>query len=342
MIWQAWALLGISFIVVALAGRPFINWIRDRRVGQTVREEGPKSHYVKSGTPTFGGVLFTIPLLLTAAFIAFGLSSGIFGSEVAAAIHVPLVLGLYILGSAGVGFADDYVKVRISKKGINAKQKTIPMFALILFLVLYYLFFFPGGPVILLPFTNQVIAVEGAWKIVYGILAFLYLYYIGNSVNFTDGVDGLLSTVSVPVLITLAVLGVRLTAVSSGYVTLLSACLVGSLLAYLIYNRYPAKIFMGDTGSLAIGAMIAASAMFMGIPWILILSGVIYWVESLTVMIQMTYYRKTGGKRIFRMTPIHHHFELGGWSENKIVLVFTTVTVVGCLLTIAALWPYLG
>lgn len=341
MLEQSLVVLAISLVFVALAGNPFIKWMQNRHVGQTVREEGPKTHYIKSGTPTFGGILFILPVIVLALYLAFfapapeSVSVGILKSPLS------LVLALYILASAAIGYADDYIKVRVSKKGLSAIQKTIPMFLITGLLVVYYLFFFPGGPILLIPFTEQAITIAGWWKLPYGILAFLYLYYIGNSVNFTDGVDGLLSTVSLPVLVTLAFLATKLAVPDTGGITLMAAALIGALLGYLLYNKYPARIFMGDTGSLAIGALIAGAALFMGIPWILLFAGVIYWVESITVMIQVAYFKKTGGKRIFRMTPIHHHFELGGWSENKIVLVFTAVTVLGCLISLLTLWRYL-
>lgn len=328
----------LSFALVGLSGNPFISWLGKRRVGQTVREEGPKSHYVKSGTPTFGGILFTLPVLLFALYWTFFANTA--SADVLIKSPTALALALYILANAGIGFADDYIKVRISKKGLSAMQKTVPMFLAIALFVIYYLFFFPGGPVLLLPFSKVVWTISGWWKLPYGILAFLYLYYIGNSVNFTDGVDGLLSSVSIPVLLTLAVLSSRLMVPGTEMIYLLSGSLIGGLLAYLLFNRYPARIFMGDTGSLAIGALVAGAALFMGVPWILLFAGVIYWVESITVMIQVAYFKKTGGKRIFKMTPIHHHFELSGWSENKIVIVFSLVTVIGCLITIATLWPY--
>lgn len=330
----------ISFAFVAVLGNPFIKWLSTNRVGQTVREEGPKSHYIKSGTPTFGGILFTIPLVVASLLLALvivdpsSMSVGILKSPVA------LVLGLYILGNAAVGCADDYIKVRVSKKGLSAMQKTVPMFLIILLFVAYYLFLFPDGPVMLLPFVNKVIPIVGWWKLPYGVLACLFLYYIGNSVNFTDGVDGLLSTVTIPVAAFLAAVASQLWADETGFL-MLFAVLIGGLLGFLLFNKYPARIFMGDTGSLAIGALIAGASLFMGIPWILLFAGVIYWVESLTVMIQVTYFKKTGGKRIFKMTPIHHHYELSGWSENKIVLVFTIVTVIGCLVSFLTLYPYL-
>lgn len=330
----------ISFALVAALGSPLIKWLSRNRVGQTVREEGPKSHYVKSGTPTFGGVLFTLPLIIVSILLAFVLvktnemSIGILKSPVA------LVMGLFILGNAAVGFADDYVKVRISKKGLSAMQKTVPMMLVIVLFVLYYLFLFPNGPVLYLPFVNKIIPIVSWWKLPYGILACLFLYYIGNSVNFTDGVDGLLSTVSIPVSMFLAAMAALLWAEETGLV-MFFAVLIGGLLAFLLFNKYPARIFMGDTGSLAIGALIAGATLFMGIPWILLFAGVIYWVESLTVMIQVAYFKRTGGKRIFKMTPIHHHYELSGWSENKIVLVFTLVTIIGCLVSLLSLYPYL-
>lgn len=335
-------LIGLgAFLFVALTGKPYIQWLKTRSAGQTVRDEGPKSHYVKSGTPTFGGVLFSLPLLLVGIYLAFMAPA----SESAVSFlrsPASLALTLYILGSALIGYADDYVKVRITKKGLSAIQKTIPMFAITLLFVLYYLYLFPGGPVLLLPFVKSAVPIVGWWKLPYGIVAFLYLYYIGNSVNFTDGVDGLLSTVSLPVLLSLAFLVPRLMAPDTGGIVYMAAALMGGLLAYLIYNRHPAQIFMGDTGSLAIGALIAGAALLMGVPWILLFAGVIYWVESLTVIIQVAYFKKTGGKRIFRMTPIHHHFELGGWSENKIVLIFTLVSALGSLVGLLCLWPYLA
>lgn len=329
-----------SFAFVAVLGDPFIKWLTKKSVGQTVREEGPKSHYVKSGTPTFGGILFTIPLLVASVLLAFVILEPDSWSIAALNNPVALVIGLYILGNAAVGYADDYVKVRISKKGLSAVQKTIPMLLIIALFVLYYLFLMPGGPVLYLPFVEKIIPIVGWWKLPYGVLAFLFLYYIGNSVNFTDGVDGLLSTVTVPVLMLLAALAALIVKDEHGLILLYSV-LIGGLLAFLLFNKYPARIFMGDTGSLAIGALIAGGTLYMGIPWVLLFAGVIYWVESLTVMIQVTYFKKTGGKRIFKMTPIHHHFELSGWAETKIVFVFTAVTILGCLISLLTLYPYL-
>jgi phospho-N-acetylmuramoyl-pentapeptide-transferase len=206
---------------------------------------------------------------------------------------------------------------------------------------MYFLDGSPVEPFIILPFTGTVVQVMGLGKAFYGFFLLIYLYAVCNAVNLTDGVDGLLSSVTIPVGLTLVLtaglLSAQPTARGSG---IMAGGLTGGCMGFLIYNHHKAKVFMGDTGSLAIGALLGAICMLQGIPWILLLYGVVYVCETLSVIIQVAYFRRTNGKRIFRMSPIHHHFELGGWSEWKVVIVFTLVSLAGCAVGSLTLWKY--
>ena len=249
-----------------------------------------------------------------------------------------LPLLLYALALLATGFADDYVKVRVNKKGLSALAKSIPMFIATAVFVVWYLSGHMTEPVLVIPFTTCRLAITGWWRLPYAVFAFLYLYFIANSVNITDGVDGLLATVSIPVALLLGLGGGLLGLAGTAGYARVGSLVAGSLLGFLIYNRHPARVFMGDTGSLALGGLLAGMGLVTGSPWIFLLAGFIYCAESLSVIIQRFYYRRTGGRRIFRMSPIHHHFELGGWTEPVIVRRFALVTVLGSLLGLAAWW----
>lgn len=318
-------------LLTLLSGLIGLPLLRRLGVGQTVRDDGPKTHYVKSGTPTFGGFFFLVPLTLVAivAQVIFGVSSS------------DLALLLILLAFGFAGFLDDYIKVRISKKGLSVRQKTVLMLAFSIGFTLWYMLALPVEPFLLVPGLGMV-PILGWWKIPYGIFVVIYLFFIANSVNLTDGVDGLASSVTVIAGLALAAAGLVVqsldldTALTRPAGTM-SLMLAAGCLGFLAFNRHPAKVFMGDTGSQALGAGVAASALFYGAPWILLFIGFIYVAESLSVVIQVAYFKRTGGKRIFRMSPIHHHFELGGWKENKIVLVFSAVTLVGSALGLSLL-----
>ncbi|MDI9469371.1 MAG: phospho-N-acetylmuramoyl-pentapeptide-transferase [Bacillota bacterium] len=316
----------------ALLGRPLLAWLGRLQVGQQVRELGPKSHYKKSGTPTFGGFIFMLPITVGTVVIALGWPG--------ARGLIPLLI--YALALLATGFADDYVKVRINKKGLSPLAKSIPMFVATAAFVLWYLSGHMTLPVLLVPFTKLRLEITGWWRLPYAVFAFLYLYYIANSVNITDGVDGLLSSVTIPVALLLGLGGELLGLPGTGGYARLGSLMTGALLGFLIYNRHPARVFMGDTGSLALGGLLAGMGLVTGSPWIFLSAGFIFCAESLSVIIQRAYYRRTGGRRIFRMSPIHHHFELGGWPEPVIVRRFTLVTVLGSLLGLAAWWLQLG
>lgn len=311
----------VMTVVCGLVGLPLLRLLK---VGQTVRDDGPKSHLKKSGTLTFGGFFFLIPLTLLGVF-AFLRGGSL--QPVAVVVLLMLTFGL-------TGFLDDYIKVRVSKKGLSIRQKTILMMIFASIFAAYYLYLAPEPAFFLLPFSGRVLPIIGWARLPYTVFVVLVLFFTSNSVNLTDGVDGLASSVTVISAAGFAAAGLILRSTLPGTEAgiWLSLALAAGCLGFLAFNRHPAKVFMGDTGSQALGAGITGIALIYGAPWLILFMGFIYMVESASVMIQVTYYKKTGGKRIFRMSPIHHHFELGGWSENKIVGIFTLVTLAGCLI----------
>lgn len=314
----------IMLALTLLAGFFGLPLLRRLNVGQMVRDDGPATHFKKSGTPTFGGLFFLAPITLL----------GIYALLSGPALRNLGVLVLLMLAFALAGFLDDYIKVRISKKGLSVRQKTLLLGLFSVMFTIYYLWLMPRQPFLLLPFSGEQLLITGWVKFPYGILVVLYLFFVCNAVNLTDGVDGLASTVTVVSCAGLAVAGLILkTAIPEARsVSWLSAAILGGCLGFLAYNRHPARVFMGDTGSQALGAGVGAIALLYGAPWLILLMGIIYMAEAFSVIIQVLYFKKTGGKRIFRMSPIHHHYELGGWQENKIVAVFGLVTLTGCLI----------
>lgn len=340
------ALMGLPsfifvFLVTLLTGAILLPLLRKLAVGQQVREDGPKTHLKKSGTPTFGGLMFLIPLLIMGiVFPTFPVFKFLLVEK---AIAPLTAIAIFTLCIGIVGFIDDYIKVRVNKNGLSATVKSILLMIVISGYTVYYLYFSGVAPYILLPFSDlsqggTPIELVGIGKIIYGLIIAFILYVTSNSVNITDGVDGLAASVTTIVSVTLGVMGASLTQGSRG--TSLNSiysisssfyafALAAGCLAFFMYNRHPAKIFMGDTGSQALGAAIAACSVLMGIPWVLIPIGIIYVMESLSVIIQVTHYKRTK-ERVFRMAPLHHHFELGGWSEWKVIGVFCIVTLIGC------------
>lgn len=321
---------GVALVITLIMGPVFIPWLRKLKFGQEIREEGPKWHQVKSGTPTMGGIMFVtgiaVSILVTAALFALG---GNFNTEFARCI---LLFGVS-LGFGSIGFVDDYIKV-VKKRnlGLTAPQKFIMqvILAAIYVVVLYALGELNTG--IKIPFTH----IEWTMPL-WLYIPFVMFVVVGvvNAVNLTDGLDGLASSIT-------AVVAIFFTLVSyiifKAYgVTVFSAALLGGLLGFLWYNKYPAKVFMGDTGSLFLGAAVALMAIDLQMPLFLIIAGFVYFMETLSVIMQTTYFKLTKkkygeGRRIFKMTPIHHHFEMSGWKEKKIVAVFTLVTVVLCVI----------
>jgi phospho-N-acetylmuramoyl-pentapeptide-transferase len=322
-----WQLLGVAAVVLGLTllcGLIGLPLLRRMRVGQTVRDDGPGSHLVKNGTPTFGGFFFIIPLTLLGLF-AFWRG----GSWTTLGILVLLLLAFTL-----IGFLDDLIKVRVSKKGLSVRQKSLLILVFSLAFAIWYLYLAPEPAFFLLPVSGQRLPILGWWRLPYTVFVVLVLYFTTNSVNLTDGVDGLAASVTVLSSLALALAGLILGASdpATWSAMLLAVGLAAACLGFLAFNHHPARVFMGDTGSMALGAGLTGVALMYGAPWLILFLGFIYVAESASVMIQVAYFRRTGGRRIFRMSPIHHHFELGGWSENKIVLIFGLITLAGCLI----------
>lgn len=309
----------IAFAVSAVVGRMLIPVLRALKAGQSIKEIGPSWHKSKQGTPTMGGLMFIIGI--AAAVLAAG------WKDLAAGDLGALYTLLFALVFGVIGFVDDYVKVkRHQNEGLTAPQKfLLQLAAAIAFTVLLR---FEGylSPNLYIPFVNVELVVP--WP-VYMVFAAFVMVGTVNAVNITDGVDGLATGVTMPV-------ALFFTAVAMywGYTELgvFAAALFGGLCAFLLYNFHPAKVFMGDTGSLFLGGAVCGMAFALDIPLVLILVGVIYLAETLSDIIQVTYFKLTHGKRIFRMAPLHHHFEMGGWSEVKLFLVFTGITALACVL----------
>lgn len=307
-----------AFIVCALVGPVLIPYLHKLKFGQSIRECGPASHMKKSGTPTMGGLMMLAALIIALLWGQF-------------TPHVIIALVLTV-GHAVIGFIDDYIKVVMKRNlGLTAKQKFLLQFILAGAYV-YFAETHIQNTELWVPFVNM--TVDLGWG--YYVLAFLLLVGTTNAVNLTDGLDGLVSFVSLPVTMVFAFI-----AYMQGMLDLcgFSLGLTGACLGFLLFNRHPAQVFMGDTGSLALGGAVAAMALLTHTELLLVIVGGIYVAEALSVIIQVTYFRFSGGKRIFRMAPLHHHFELGGWKEVKVVRVFTLVS---CVLSILGLSLWLG
>ncbi len=301
---------------------PFvIPFLQKLKVGQTEREEGVKSHLKKAGTPTMGGLIILISTVVTSLFY------------IRRFPRIVPVLFL-VLGFGIIGFLDDYLKVVLRRSdGLYPKQKMLGQILVTTVFVVYIWFMDPSCLELLIPFSGGKVISGQVMRIVAIPLAYFAVIGTVNGVNFTDGLDGLATGVTTMVAVFYTVASMVL----GGGIEPLTAAVTGALLGFLLFNVYPAKVFMGDTGSLALGGFVAGSAYMMKMPVFILIVGLIYLVEVLSVMIQVTYFRKTGGKRIFKMAPIHHHFELCGWSETRVVTVFTVITAFLCLLGLVAI-----
>ena len=305
----------ISFAISVLLGPVIIPFLRRLKVGQTVRDEGPQSHLKKNGTPTMGGILILLSVVVTSLFFVKDYPK-----------IVPILF--LTLGFGMVGFLDDYIKVVLKRSmGLRAWQKMALQIVVTGVFVFYLLKYTDVSLAMKVPFMDGVYLDFGWLNI-----PILFLVVIGtvNGTNFTDGLDGLASSVTVLVATFFTVVAIG---TGSG-IEPVTCAVVGALLGFLLFNVHPASVFMGDTGSLALGGFVAASAYMMQMPLYIVIVGFIYLVEVLSVMLQVSYFKMTGGKRIFKMAPIHHHFELCGWSETRVVTVFSIVTALLCLVAL--------
>lgn len=297
----------LSIAAAVLIGPYIIGKLRSFKFGQNVRLDGPESHLMKQGIPSMGGFIFLSVLTVMGSFL-----SG-FNAEILFMILVTLSFGL-------IGFLDDYLKVKKkSSDGLSAKHKMLYLliFGLLAGSVLHFGLDYSS---IVIPFINQEISL-GIFYIPFVVVFFAA---VTNAVNLTDGIDGLSSSVTIVVLLFFVLVSL---AAEDKEVLFFSLTLIGSLMGFLYFNRFPAKVFMGDTGSLALGGAVGILSLLTKTELLLILVGIIYVIETLSVIIQVGYFKKTG-KRVFRMAPIHHHFEALGWKETKIVRVFSLVTLI--------------
>lgn len=309
----------ISFLISVVFCPILIPFLRKLKFGQTEREEGPQSHLKKNGTPTMGGLVILASILLTSLIYI-----GKF-TEILPVLFMTLGFGL-------IGFLDDYIKV-VKKRslGLTPLQKMALQF-IVTGVFIYYYFKIAGlDTSIKIPFVSGDGFVMPTWLFI--IFVFILVLGTVNGVNFTDGLDGLASgvTVIVATFFTIAALSLNPS------MTPITGAVVGSLLGFLLFNTYPARVFMGDTGSLALGGFVSSIALMLHMPLFIVIIGLIYLVEVLSVILQVGYFKLTHGKRIFKMAPIHHHFELCGYSETQVVAAFSIVTALLCLVGIMAL-----
>lgn len=310
----------ISFVLTVIISKIVIPILRGHKIGQSIRLEGPVSHRSKAGTPTMGGICFIMAMLVALAVMT--VIYAVFDRQKEL---IPLALTLALaLANGLVGFVDDYCKlVKKQNEGLKAYQKFLlqMLVAGIYVVVLNYLGYIDTS--LHIPFTG--IAIELGW--VYYVFAVFLIVGMANSVNLTDGIDGLATSVTLVVAGFFAVVAFSML---SAPLALMSAALIGGLLGFLIFNANPAKVFMGDTGSLFLGGAVTGAAFMINEPLIILIAGGIYVMETLSVIIQVTSF-KLRNKRVFKMTPIHHHFEKCDWSEWKIVGVFSAITVLLCV-----------
>ena len=307
----------VSFAISALLGPIVIPFLRRLKVGQTERKE-LESHLKKNGTPTMGGLMILASIIITSVFYV---------------KDYPMIVPILFMtvGFGVIGFLDDYLKVVLRRSdGLLAWQKMLCQIVVTTVFAVYMGCYSDVPLTMLIPFSGGKYLDLG-----WGAFPVLYLAVIGtvNGTNFTDGLDGLASSVTIMVATFFSVVAIG----TNAGIAPITCAVVGALLGFLLFNVYPASVFMGDTGSLALGGFVVSAAYMMQMPLFIVIVGLIYLVEVLSVIIQVTYFKKTGGKRIFRMAPIHHHFELGGWSETRVVAVFSITTAILCMIALLGL-----
>lgn len=309
----------ISFLISVIFCPILIPFLRKLKFGQTEREDGPESHLKKTGTPTMGGLVILASILLT-SLIYVGRYK-----EIIPVLFMTLGFGL-------IGFLDDYIKV-VKKRslGLTPSQKMTLQFVVTGVFIYYYFQVAELDTSIKIPFVDGIGFVMPPWLFV--IFVFIVVLGTVNGVNFTDGLDGLASGVTVIVATFFTIVSLTV----NPEMTPITGAVVGSLLGFLLFNTYPARVFMGDTGSLALGGFVSAIALILHMPLFIVIVGLIYLVEVISVILQVGYFKLTHGKRIFKMAPIHHHFELCGYSETQVVAAFSIITALLCLVGIMAL-----
>lgn len=309
----------ISFGISVILCPIIIPFLRKLKFGQFVRDDGPESHLKKAGTPTMGGLVILVSILLT--------------SLIYIRKYTDIIPVLFMtLGFGIIGFLDDYIKVVMKRSlGLKPLQKMFGQFIVTAIFVYYYFEVAKMEATAIIPFGGDMVLELPKW--LYVIFIFIVVLGTVNGVNFTDGLDGLASGVTV---IVATFFTVAATVINAN-MTPITGAVVGSLLGFLLFNTYPARVFMGDTGSLALGGFVASIALMLHMPLFIVIVGLIYLVEVISVILQVGYFKITHGKRIFKMAPIHHHFELCGYSETQVVAAFSVITAILCLIGLMAL-----
>lgn len=325
----------VAFLVTALSGLFVIPLLKKLKFGQTILEDGPAWHEEKQGTPTMGGIMIVAGVIISVLICV--VLAIVFDFEIISHVRfnrylIMLIAGLVMsLLMAGVGFIDDYIKIANKRNlGLTAKQKT---FLQLLISAAYLVaVFFAGVKDTYLPFVGFVSITRG-FGLLFWPIGLFFVYGFVNAVNLTDGIDGLASGVTLVVACFFMLIS---GALQTEAISVLSAALAGACAGFILWNGKPAKVFMGDTGSLFLGGMVVNLAFMSERPVYLILVGIVYLIEALSVMLQVAHFKRTG-KRLFKMAPIHHHFEMKGWSEQKIVYVFSGVTLIASALVFLAI-----
>ena len=318
----------VAFVISAVIGKFLVPALRRWKAGQSIKEDGPTWHMSKQGTPTMGGLMFILATIIVVLVVN--------GPAILSGDWTSVIVLVFALVFGAIGFLDDYAKIKKKENtGLTAGQKfLLQLAAAILFIVLLRKCGILS-PNLYVPFFG--VELHLPW-VVYLIFAVLVITGTVNAVNITDGLDGLSSSVTLPVCAFFAAAfgwaWVKWQQSGTAGMAVFAAALFGGLVGFLVYNHYPAKVFMGDTGSLFLGGAVCGMAFALDLPLILILVGIIYIIETLSDIIQVTYFKATHGKRIFRMAPLHHHLEMGGWNEKKVVFVFASISLVFCILAV--------
>lgn len=318
---MAISFLCISFILTAILGKITIPVLKKLKVGQSERLDGPRAHLKKQGTPTMGGIMMIITIIFMTTIYCFIVK------DVAKLIPI-LAVATASVGFGIIGFIDDFKKVVLKNtEGLNPKLKMLGLLVISSIYTIFLIKYVNIGTDIFIPIIKYNLVLP-LWLYI----PFTIFVMLGstNAVNLTDGVDGLAGSVSAIMITAISIIAFRL---GFSSLSIFSAIVVGTCCGFLIYNFYKAKVMMGDTGSLLLGGVISSLMIYMKLPLLLILIAIIPIAETLCVILQVLYFRKTG-KRLFRMSPLHHHFELSGWRENKVVAVFSTITLIGSICAI--------
>ncbi|MCB6607620.1 phospho-N-acetylmuramoyl-pentapeptide-transferase [[Clostridium] symbiosum] len=302
----------IAFVISAILCPIVIPFLHKLKFGQQVRDDGPQAHLKKQGTPTMGGLVILSSIIITSLLYLKD--------------YPKIIPVLFVTAGFGViGFLDDYIKIVMKRsEGLNPGQKLVGQIIITGIFAYYIITSDEIGTGMIIPFMGKVLEMP-VWLFVPAL--FFIVLGTDNGVNFTDGLDGLCTSVTILVATFFTIVAIG----ENSGISPITGAVVGSLLGFLLFNVYPARVFMGDTGSLALGGFVASSAFMMQMPLFIAVVGLIYLVEVLSVIIQVTYFKKSGGKRVFKMAPIHHHFELCGWSETRVVAVFSIITAILCL-----------